>query len=496
MKYILALDQGTTSSRAIVFDESGKPVSAAQKEHRQIYPRAGWVEHDAEEIRANQYAVALDALTQSGLTARDITAIGVANQRETSVMWDAATGKPPGNAIVWQDRRTAGICSSLKAAGKEPLFVERTGLRLDPYFSGTKLKWMLDQHPGARPRAAQGELLFGTIDSWLIWKLTGGKVHVTDATNASRTLLLNIHTGEWDDECLRLLDIPRAMLPVVTDSSGVIGEVALPGPLAGIPIAGIAGDQQAALFGQACFESGMAKNTYGTGCFLLMHTGASAVPSQNNLLTTIAWRINGRIEYALEGSVFIGGAVVQWLRDELQIIRSAAECDELAATVPDANGLFIVPAFAGLGAPHWDPGARGAAFGMTRGTNRAHFCRAALDSIALQSADLIHCMEKDSGIPLKELRVDGGAARSALLMQIQSDLLQRPVVRPRCVETTALGAAYLAGLATGVWKSQSEIARQWSVDARFTPGVGAAAIQPLLTGWRKAVERTKGWIET
>jgi len=495
MKYILALDQGTTSSRAIVFDENGTPVAVAQKEHRQVYPQAGWVEHDAEEIWTNQSAVALEALALANLTARDITAIGVTNQRETSVVWDAATGQPLGNAIVWQDRRTASACSELKDVGKEPLFTERTGLRLDPYFSGTKLKWMLDHHPGARPRAAQGDLLFGTIDTWLIWKLTGGKVHVTDATNASRTLLLNIHTGAWDDDCLRVLDIPKAMLPRVTDSSGVIGEVAAPGPLAGIPIAGIAGDQQAALFGQACFESGMAKNTYGTGCFLLMNTGSAAVPSRNNLLTTIAWRMNGRIEYALEGSVFIGGAVVQWLRDEMQIIRSAEECDELAASVPDSNGLFFVPAFAGLGAPHWDPFARGAAFGMTRGTNRAHFCRAALDSIALQSADLIHCMEKDSGIPLKELRVDGGASRSALLMQIQSNLLQRPVVRPRCVETTALGAAYLAGLATGVWRTQSEIAQQWSVDARFTPAVAAAAIQPLLTGWRKAVERSKGWIK-
>ena len=495
MKFILALDQGTTSSRAIIFDENGIPLSVAQKEHRQIYPQAGWVEHDAEEIWMNQSTVAQEALAQSGLTARDITAIGVTNQRETSVVWDAATGQPPGNAIVWQDRRTAGDCASLKAAGREPLFTERTGLRLDPYFSGTKLKWMLDHYPGARPRAAQGELLFGTMDSWLIWKLTGGNVHVTDATNASRTLLLNIHTGQWDDECLRLLDIPRAMLPRVTDSSGIIGEVTAPGPLAGIPIAGIAGDQQAALFGQACFESGMAKNTYGTGCFLLMNTGTSAVPSRNNLLTTIGWRLNGRIEYALEGSVFIGGAVVQWLRDELQIIRSAAECDELAATVPDSNGLFLVPAFAGLGAPHWDPCARGAAFGMTRGTNRAHFCRAALDSIALQSADLIHCMEKDSGIPLKELRVDGGASRSALLMQIQSDILQRPVVRPGCIETTALGVAYLAGLATGVWKTQSEIAQQWSEDARFTPAVASASMNPLVKGWHKAVERSKAWME-
>jgi glycerol kinase len=495
MKYILALDQGTTSSRAIVFDAAGAPVTVAQKEHRQIYPQAGWVEHDAEEIWSSQCAVAVEALAQAKLGAKDIAGIGITNQRETTLVWEAATGKPLGHAIVWQDRRTADVCTALKAAGREVLFTERTGLVLDPYFSGTKLKWILDHHAGARPRAAAGELLFGTIDSWLIWKLTGGKVHATDASNASRTLLLNIHTGAWDAECLTALDVPAAMLPQVTDSSGVIAEVSAPGEMAGIPIAGIAGDQQAALFGQACFEPGMAKNTYGTGCFLLMTTGADAVPSRNNLLTTVAWRINGRTEYALEGAVFIGGAVVQWLRDEMQIIRNAPECDELAATVPDSNGLFLVPAFAGLGAPHWDPYARGAAFGMTRGTNKAHFCRAALESIALQSADLIHCMEKDSGIPLKELRVDGGASRSTLLMQIQADLLQRPVVRPKCVETTALGAAYLAGLATGVWTSQSEIARQWSVDARFIPSRTAAAIQPLEAGWRKAVEHSKGWIE-
>lgn len=495
MKHILALDQGTTSSRAIVFNGTGTPVAVAQKEHRQIYPQAGWVEHDPQEILTNQIAVAVEALTQAKMTARDISAIGITNQRETTIVWDVRTGQPLGNAIVWQDRRTAEVCTALKAAKSEQLFTERTGLRLDPYFSGTKLKWILDHHDGARSRAAQGELLFGTIDTWLIWNLTGGRVHVTDATNASRTLLLNIHTGAWDNECLRALDIPRAMLPRVTDSSGVIGEVTMPGELAGIPIAGIAGDQQAALFGQACFESGMAKNTYGTGCFLLMHTGATAVPSHNNLLTTIAWQLNGKMEYALEGSVFVGGAVVQWLRDEMQIIRNAAECDELAASVADANGLFLVPAFAGLGAPHWDPYARGAAFGITRGTNRAHFCRAALESIALQSADLIHCMEKDSGVPLKELRVDGGASRSALLMQIQSNLLQRPVVRPRCVETTALGAAYLAGLATGAWESQSEIAQQWSVDARFTPRISAADIQPLQAGWSKAVEHSKGWID-
>lgn len=495
MKYILALDQGTTSSRAIVFDTSGKPVAVAQKEHQQIYPQAGWVEHNALEIWNNQSAVAVEALANAGLKASDISGIGITNQRETSVIWDKATGQPLGNAIVWQDRRTAEMCGALKAEDQEALFVERTGLRLDPYFSGTKLKWMLDQNPGAREKAARGELLFGTIDTWLIWKLTDGAVHATDATNASRTLLLNIHTCAWDEECLRVLDVPLAMLPQVTDSSGVVGLVAAPSALAGIPIAGIAGDQQAALFGQACYESGMAKNTYGTGCFLLMTTGAKAVPSKNNLLTTIAWRIEGKVEYALEGSVFIGGAVVQWLRDEMKLIRNAQECDEFAASVADSNGLFLVPAFAGLGAPHWDPYARGAAFGMTRGTNRAHFCRAALESIALQSADLIHCMEKDSGIALKELRVDGGASRSQLLMQIQADLLQRAVVRPQCVETTALGAAYLAGLATDVWATREEIAQQWSVDARFKPECGAADMTVLQAGWKKAVEHSKGWIE-
>jgi glycerol kinase len=490
MKYLLALDQGTTSSRAIVFDSAGRPVASAQKEHAQLYPQAGWVEHDAEEIWTNQSAVAVEALRKANLSAKDIAAIGITNQRETSVVWDRKTGVPIGKAIVWQDRRTADVCASLKATGHEPMITQRTGLRLDPYFSGTKLSWMLDHMDGARAKAEAGELLFGTIDSWLIWKLTSGATHVTDATNASRTLLMNLHTADWDDECLRVLNIPRAMLPQVVESSEAVGLVSVPGELAGIPIAGIAGDQHAALFGQACFQPGMAKNTYGTGCFLLMNTGSKAVPSQNNLLTTLAWKIGGQIEYALEGSVFIGGAVIQWLRDEMKLIRSAQECDELAASVPDSNGLFIVPAFAGLGAPHWDPYARGAAFGMTRGTNRAHFCRAALESIALQSADLIHCMEKDSGIALHELRVDGGASRSQLLMQIQANVLGRPVVRPQCVETTALGAAYLAGLAVGVWKDKAEIAAQWSVDARFDPQDDVSALQ---AGWQRAVERSLGW---
>ena len=490
MKYLLALDQGTTSSRAIVFDCSGKPVAVAQQEHRQLYPQAGWVEHDAEEIWANQSAVAVEALKKAQLSAKDIAGIGITNQRETSVVWDRKTGVPIGHAIVWQDRRTADACAAFKAAGHEPMFTQRTGLRLDPYFSGTKLAWMLDHIDGARAKAEAGDLLFGTIDTWLVWRLTSGATHVTDATNASRTLLMNLHTTDWDDECLRVLNVPRALLPQIEDSSEVVGMVTEPPELAGIPIAGIAGDQHAALFGQACFHPGMAKNTYGTGCFLLMNTGTKAVPSQNNLLTTLAWKIGGQVEYALEGSVFIGGAVIQWLRDEMKLIRSAQECDELAASVPDSNGLFLVPAFAGLGAPHWDPYARGAAFGMTRGTNRAHFCRAALESIALQSADLIHCMEKDSGIALDELRVDGGASRSGLLMQIQANVLDRPVVRPLCVETTALGAAYLAGLAVGVWQDKAEIAAQWSVDARFSPQADLSALQ---AGWQRAVQRCLGW---
>ena len=494
MKFILSLDQGTTSSRAIVFNTSGEVVSLAQKEHQQFYPQPGMVEHDAAEIWRHQLAVALEALQKAGLTASDVAAIGVTNQRETIVVWDRSTGEPVAPAIVWQDRRTADLCSQLKAENLEPLFTARTGLRLDPYFSGTKLRWLLDEVAGLRTRAESGDVLAGTIDSWLLWNLTGGKVHVTDASNASRTLMFDIHRGDWDDELLALLDIPRAMLPRVVDSSGIAGIATVP-EMKDIPIAGIAGDQQAALFGQACFQPGMAKNTYGTGCFLLLQTGTRAVPSQNNLLTTVAWRIGGMTEYALEGSVFVGGAVIQWLRDEMHMISSAAECDALAATVSDANGLFLVPAFAGLGAPHWDPYARGAALGMTRGTNRAHFCRAALESIALQSADLIHCMERDAGIELTELCVDGGASRSTLLMQIQSDVLQRDVVRPQCIETTALGAAYLAGLAVGVWPDKASIAAHWHVNARFTPQDNAAQMTALQSGWKKAVSRSTHWAD-
>lgn len=486
--HILALDQGTTSSRAVVFDRSGHAVASCQKEFPQIYPKPGWVEHDPLAIWASQWATLTGALGQADLSAEDIAAIGITNQRETTLVWDRETSKPVYPAIVWQDRRTADFCAGLKEDGMEPIFAERTGLRLDPYFSGTKIRWILDNVQGARKRAEEGKLAFGTVDSWLLWKLTGGKVHATDATNASRTLIYDIHRNDWDDDLLEILGIPRAMLPEVKDSSGVFGHTR-----EGIPIAGIAGDQHAALFGQGCFEPGMAKNTYGTGCFLLMNTGGEAVESRNNLLTTIAWRIGGKTDYALEGSVFIGGAVIQWLRDEMQLVRSAEECNQLASSVPDSNGLFLVPAFTGLGAPHWDPYARGAAFGMTRGTNRAHFCRAALESIAFQSAELAECMVKDSGIALKELRVDGGAVRSDLLMQFQADLLGVHVERPEVIETTVAGAACLAGLATGFWESRDEIGRRREVERVFEPVRPREEMEALLAGWRRAVERSKGW---
>ena len=451
------------------------------------------MEHDPLEIWSSQYATIAEVLARANLSSEAIAAVGVTNQRETTVVWDRATGRPIYNAIVWQDRRTADYCARLRRDGAEPMVAKKTGLRLDPYFSGTKLRWILEHVPGARARAAAGQLCFGTVDTWLVWQLTAGQVHVTDATNASRTLLYNIHQGDWDPEMLMLFGIPRAMLPEVRSCSEVYGEVSrhlLPG---GAPIAGIAGDQQAALFGQACFRPGMAKNTYGTGCFLLMNTGAKAVPSRNNLLTTVAWRIGGKTEYALEGSVFVGGAAIQWLRDELQLVRSAAELDELAASVPDTGGVYLVPAFAGLGAPHWDPYARGTLAGLTRGTNRAHLCRAALEAIAYQSADLIACMEKDSGVPLQELRVDGGASRSRPLLQFQADLLGVPVVRPRNVETTAMGAAYLAGLAVGYWQGREDIVRNWAVDTTFTPARPPAAMAALRQGWERALERAMGW---
>ena len=486
--FILAFEQGSTSSRTLVVNHAGEVVAVSQREFRQIYPRPGWVEHDPVEIWSSQSATEAEALGMAGLRHRDIAAIGITIQRETTVVWDRHTGRPVYNAIVWQDRRTADTCARLQQEGHGPLFTARTGLRLDPYFSGTKLQWILENVEGARARAEAGDLLFGTIDSWLVWKLTDGKVHATDATNASRTLLYNIHEQRWDDKLLEILGIPRAMLPEVGDSSGIFGE-----STKGVPIAGIAGDQHAALFGQACFEPGMAKNTYGTGCFLLMHTGEKAIESKNNLLTTIAWRIGGKTEYALEGSVFMGGAIVQWLRDEMKIVASAEECSRLAAEVPDAGGMYLVPAFAGLGAPHWDPYARGACVGMTRGTNRGHFCRAALEAIAYQSADLAACMVRDSGMPVAELRVDGGASRSAPLMQFQADLMDLDVVRPENVETTAMGAAYLAGLAVGFWHDKEEIRGRWKAGARFSRKRPAGEIKALAAGWTRAVERAKQW---
>jgi glycerol kinase len=492
-RYILALDQGTTSSRAIVFGRGGEIIAVAQKEFPQIYPQPGWVEHNPLEIWASQNATAIEALSKANLTTENIAAVGVTNQRETTLVWDRETGKPVYNAIVWQDRRTADYCAQVKRDGAEPAVSERTGLRLDPYFSGTKVRWILENVSGARARAEAGKLAFGTVDTWLLWQLTAGQKHVTDATNASRTLLYNIRKNDWDDDMLKLLGVPRSMLPEVRSSSEIYGEVSSNLYPAGAPIAGIAGDQQAALFGQACFTPGMAKNTYGTGCFLLMNTGEKPVPSRNNLLTTIAWRIGGKTEYALEGSVFIGGAAVQWLRDELQLVKSARELDELAMSVPNAGGLFVVPAFAGLGAPHWDPYARGIAVGITRGTNRAHLCRAVIEAIAFQSADLISCMEKDSGLGLKELRVDGGASRSQPLMQFQADLLGTPVVRPKSVETTAMGAAYLAGLAVGYWESRDDITRNWAVDTTFKPSRPKAEMAALRSGWERALERSKGW---
>jgi glycerol kinase len=498
MKYILALDQGTTSSRAIVFDHSGSAVASAQKEFRQIFPQPGWVEHDATEIWATQLHTATAALAKAGLTAADIAGIGITNQRETTVVWDRETGEPVHRAIVWQDRRTAARCDQVKARGLAPSIKRKTGLVVDAYFSGTKLEWILRNVPAARAKAKAGTLAFGTVDSWLVWNLTGGRVHVTDPSNASRTMLYNLRSGDWDDELLRLFGVPRTVLPDVRSSSEVYGETrVLGGGLGdGVPIAGIAGDQQAALFGQACTQPGMVKNTYGTGCFMLMNTGTKPIASKNNLLTTVAWRIGNRTEYALEGSIFIAGAVVQWLRDGLGIIASSSEIEALAAQVDDTGGVYLVPAFAGLGAPHWDQYARGVLAGVTRGTTAAHVGRAALEGIAFQVADVLRAMEADAKIRLKELRVDGGASANNLLMQFQSSLLGVPVVRPKVTETTALGAAYLAGLAVGYWKDQKQIAAQWQVDRRFTPAMKPAQRKLLERGWRKALERARGWEET
>jgi glycerol kinase len=495
VKFILALDQGTTSSRAIVFDHSGSIVAVAQKEFKQHFPQAGWVEHDPEDLWSSQFSVMAEVLAKSGVKTDQLAAIGITNQRETSIVWDRRSGKPLCNAIVWQDRRTAEYCDSLKSRGHEDLIRQKTGLVIDAYFSATKLEWILDHVKGAREAAANGQIAFGTVDSWLIWKLTGGKKHVTDVSNASRTMLLNIHTGEWDDELLAHFNIPKMILPEVRSSSEEYGVTDTGVLHANIPIAGIAGDQQAALFGQMCTQPGMVKNTYGTGCFMLMNTGEKAVTSKNNLLTTIAWKIQGKTEFALEGSIFIAGAVVQWLRDGLQIIRSSPEVEELATQVNDTNGVYMVPAFAGLGAPHWKQHARGSLFGLTRGTTNAHIARAALESIAYQTTDVLKAMEADAGIAIRELRVDGGATINNILMQFQSDVLQVDVVRPKVYETTALGAAYLAGLATGYWKSVQEIQQQWQVDAKFSPAMSTEKIKELQRGWHRAVKATIAWAD-
>ncbi|HTQ31468.1 MAG TPA: glycerol kinase GlpK [Opitutaceae bacterium] len=494
-RFVLALDQGTTSSRALVFDRHGRPRGLARQEFAQHFPRPGWVEHDPGDLWTSVRRTAELALRRAGLARRDLAAVGLTNQRETTLLWDRASGRPLAPAIVWQDRRTAPACAELKQKKFEPLFRARTGLLLDPYFSGTKLAWLLDHVRGARRRAERGELAFGTVDTWLLWQLTGGRVHATDVSNASRTLLLNLHTGDWDDELLKILRIPRALLPEVRASSEVFGEIETIPALRGVPVAGIAGDQQAALFGQACFRPGLAKNTYGTGCFLLLHTGQKPVASKHHLLTTIAWRLgpDRPLEYALEGSVFIGGAVVQWLRDGLGLIRHSADIETLAARVPDNGGVYFAPAFAGLGAPHWDASARGAILGLTRGTTAAHLARAALESIAYQSADLLAAMEADAGLRLRELRVDGGATVNDPLMQFQCDLLRVPVVRPRTTETTALGAACLAGLAVGFWKDCAELAALWRRDRTFRPRTSAAAMHRLQSHWRRAVERAKNW---
>jgi glycerol kinase len=490
-RYILALDQGTTSSRAILFDHQGRIAASAAQEFAQHYPQPGWVEHDPHDIWRSQLAVARKVLLDHQVDAHQVLAIGIANQRETTVIWDRMTGEPIAPAIVWQDRRTAEFCDQLRADGKARLIAECTGLELDAYFSASKIKWVLDHTPGARERARQGGLAFGTIDSWLAWKLCG--VHVTDVSNAARTMLFNIHLLRWDADLLRLFDIPEEILPQVVSSSEEIGttHAALFG--APIAVAGIAGDQQAATFGQACHQPGMVKNTYGTGCFMLMHAGRHAAVSHNRLLSTVGWRVDGRTDYLLEGGVFMGGATVQWLRDGLGIIKQSSDVEALASSVPDSDGVVLVPAFAGLGAPHWDPYARGTLLGMTRGTTAAHIARAAVEAIAYQSAELLAAMQKDAAIPVAEIRADGGAARNDMLMQFQADLLGVPVLRPRVTETTALGAAYLAGLAVGFWDSKEEIAAQWQCERRFEPAMSADRRAALLARWARAVERAKGW---
>lgn len=492
-KYILSFDQGTTSSRAILFDHQGQIHGIAQKEFTQHFPQPGWVEHDAMEIWSTQIGVASEVISHHNLSLGDIAAIGITNQRETTVVWNNKTGLPIYNAIVWQDRRTADYCDTLKAQGKAAMIQEKTGLVIDAYFSGSKIKWILDHVEGARDLAKNGDLCFGTIDAWLVWKLTNGKVHVTDATNASRTMLFNIHTLQWDTELLTLLDIPLSILPTVKSSSEIYGHTNQLFSNHEIPIAGIAGDQQSALFGQMCTAPGMVKNTYGTGCFMLMHTGEKAVHSKNNLLTTIALQINGTTHYALEGSVFIGGAVVQWLRDGLHLIRKSSDVEDLAGQVTDTDGVYMVPAFAGLGAPYWNQHARGTIVGITRGTSAAHIARAALESIAFQSYDLLKSMEGDAGIPIAELRVDGGATHNNMLMQFQSDIVNTKVIRPTIVETTALGAAYLAGLAVGFWKDVEELRTMWQVDKVFTPNMQEGQRAESIKGWERAIKATNNW---
>jgi glycerol kinase len=494
LAYVLALDQGTTSSRAILFDHEGSIRSIAQREFEQIFPQPGWVEHDPEEIWASQISVAVEALSRGDVRPRDIVAIGITNQRETTVVWDRETGRPIYNAIVWQDRRTAAFCDELKEAGYESLVQQRTGLLIDSYFSATKIRWILDHVADARRLAEAGRLAFGTIDSWLIWKLTSGKLHITDVSNASRTMLFNIHRCEWDEELLTLLEIPRSVLPAVRASSEVYSEVTTTLGLGSIPIAGIAGDQQASLFGQRCTSPGLAKNTYGTGCFLLQNTGREAVPSKNRLVTTVAWKIGDAVEYALEGSVFIGGAVVQWLRDGLHVIHNSSEVETLANSVPDNSGVYMVPAFVGLGAPHWDQYARGAIFGITRATTAAHLARAGLESIAFQVADVLDAMQLDAGTPLPELHVDGGAAVNETLLRFQADILGIPVVRPAVMETTALGAAYMAGIATGFWRDASEIASMPLEEKRYQPRMSRSESDRLRGRWKEALSRSKGWV--
>lgn len=492
-KYVMALDQGTTSSRCILFNEKGLIVSVAQKEFKQIYPKGGWVEHDPMEIWATQFSVATEAMAKANIEAKDIASIGITNQRETTIVWDKRTGIPVYNAIVWQCRRTAPTCDELRERGLTDTIKKKTGLVVDAYFSGTKIKWILDNVPGAREEAEKGNLIFGNVDTWLIWNLTKGKVHVTDYTNASRTMIFNIHDLKWDEELLEVLNIPKSMLPEVKPSSYVYGETATALFGSPIPIAGDAGDQQAALFGQTCFQEGTAKNTYGTGCFLLMNTGEKAVESKNGLLTTIAVGIDGKVEYALEGSIFIGGAVIQWLRDELRMLKDSPESEKYATSVEDTNGVYLVPAFVGLGAPHWDAYARGTIVGLTRGAKKEHFIRAALESMAYQTYDVLKAMEEDSGIKLKALKVDGGACANNFLMQFQSDILGVPVERPEVIETTALGAAYLAGLAVGYWKDRADVSHNWAISRTFESGMAEDKREELVAGWREAVKRSMGW---